>query len=70
MVRITYIYGMKTYKHSYNLFWVSKHGTGWSVFTLLHAPEKNAGHKKNISAVRNHVLLREYRNQIEIIKPI
>jgi hypothetical protein len=61
---------MKTYRHEYDLFWVSNHGTGWSRFVLLHAPEKTAGHRKNISAIKNHVLIKDYRNQIEIIRPV
>jgi hypothetical protein len=61
---------MKTYRHEYDLFWVSKHGTGWSRFVLLHAPELKPKHKKNISAIKNHPLIQDYRNQIEIIKSI
>jgi hypothetical protein len=60
----------KTYKHNYDIFWVSVHGSGWSKFTLLDATEKKSGHKKNISMIKNHPLLIEHRNQLEIIKPL
>lgn len=61
---------MKMYTHTYELFWVSKNGSEWSEFTMHTAPEKKQMHKKNISAIKNHVLLRDYRHQIQIIKPV